>query len=157
MTETTYPQLRITPSRYLNPETTELLLNKIYENAGIRRLILNGPNLPVTVPYGPARGTPNENSYRRNITVCGEEFELHVHVGDILIELEDAASIGGIKKTCDQVFADKFPYRLVEGRFMRSNFTLTDYAKFGKVDDERILGMSDPKSKQRPVILQGTK
>ena len=157
MTETNYPQLRITPARYLNPETTELLLNKIYELGGVRRLILNGPNLPVTVPYGPARGTPNENSYRRTIIVCGEEYDLHVHVGDILIELEDGAGIAGIKKACDEVFADKFPYRLVEGKFMRSNFTLTDYAKFGKVDDERILGMSDPKSKQRPVILQGTK
>ena len=40
---------------------------------------------------------------------------------------------------------------------MRSNFTLSDYAKYGVVEDDRILGMSDPKSKQRPMIVQGTK
>ena len=157
MTETTYPQLRITPARYLNPETTEQLLNKIYEIGSVRRLILNGPNLPVTVPYGPARGMPNENSYRRTIKVCGEDYELHVHVGDILLELEEGSVVPKIKAACDEVFVDRLPYSISEGKFMRSNFTLTDYAKYGNVDDERILGMSDPKSKQRPVILQGTK
>ncbi len=157
MTEPSYPQVRITPTRFLNPETTEELLGKIYAAGGIRRLILNGPNLPMTVPYGPARGIANEHSYRRIITVCGEEYDLHVHVGTILIELEDAARIPDIKAACDAVFADKFPYGIAEGTFMRSNMTTTDYAKYGIVDDGRILGMSDPKSKQRPVIFQGTK
>lgn len=157
MTEETYPQVRITPTRYLNPETTEQLLEKIYAAGGIRRLILNGPNLPATVPYGPAKGMLNENSYRRTIKVCGEDYELHVHVGDILIELDSADAVSKIKEACDEVFADKFPYGISEGKFMRSNFTLSDYAKYGIVDDDRILGMSDPKSKQRPIIIQGTK
>lgn len=157
MTEQTYPQLRITPSRYLNPETSELLLNRIYEVGTVRRLILNGPNLPATVPYGPARGIPNENEYRRTITVCGQPYELHVHVGDILIELEDVSSISRIKDVCDEVFSGKFPYGFSQGTFMRSHFTVSDYAKYGRVDDMRILGMSDPKSKQRPVIFQGSK
>lgn len=157
MTEETYPQLRITPTRFLNPETTEELLDKIFTCGGIRRMVLNGPNLPVTVPYGPARGAPNPHTYRRIIKVAGEDFDLHVHVGDILLELEDEAVVPAIKDVCDAVFADKFPYGIRQGRFMRSNFTLSDYAKYGVVDDDRILGMSDPKSKQRPIIIQGTK
>ncbi len=157
MTEETYPQLRITPTRFLNPETTELLLAKIFDIGGIRRMILNGPNLPATVPYGPARGLPNENSYRRVIKVCGEDYDLHVHVGAILLELETEEVIPAIKEACDSVFADKFPYGISQGKFMRSNFTTTDYAKYGSVEDARILGMSDPKSKQRPIILQGNR
>lgn len=157
MTETNYPQLRITPTRFLNPETTEDLLDKIFAVGSIRRMVLNGPNLPATVPYGPARGAPNPHSYRRTIKVCGEDFELRVHVGDILLELEDESVIPAIKEACDAVFADKFPYGFGKGRFMRSNFTLSDYAKYGVVEDDRILGMSDPKSKQRPTIIQGTK
>lgn len=157
MTENTYPQLRITPIRFLNPETTELLLEKIYEVGSIHRLIINGPNLPPVVPYGPARGAINDNSYRRIIKVCGEEYDLHVHVGTVIVELEDEAKIPEIKAACDAVFADKFPYGITQGIYMRSNMTTTDYAKYGIVDDERILGMSDPKSKQRPVILQGIK
>jgi methyl-coenzyme M reductase subunit D len=157
MTESTYPQLRIVPTRFLNPETTEILLEKICTLDGIRRLVLNGPNLPATVPYGPARGTVNDNSLRRVIKVCGEDYLLHVQVGAILLELEDASVIPLVKAACDEVFADKFPYGITEGTYMRSNMTTTDYAKYGIVDDKRILGMSDPKSKQRPIILQGTK
>ncbi|MDD4132675.1 MAG: methyl-coenzyme M reductase operon protein D [Methanocorpusculum sp.] len=157
MTETKYPQLRIVPTRFLNPETTETLLGKLYTIDGIRRLVLNGPNLPATVPYGPARGEINDNTNRRIIKVCGEDYLLHVQVGAILIEMETASVIPHVKAACDEVFADKFPYGITEGIYMRSNMTTTDYAKYGIVDDERILGMSDPKSKQRPVILQGTK
>jgi len=157
MTETKYPQLRIVPTRFLNPETTETLLGKLYTIDGIRRLVLNGPNLPATVPYGPARGEINDNTNRRIIKVCGEDYLLHVQVGAILIEMEDASVTPHVKAACDEVFADKFPYGITEGIYMRSSMTTTDYAKYGIVDDERILGMSDPKSKQRPVILQGTK
>ncbi|HJJ51215.1 MAG TPA: methyl-coenzyme M reductase operon protein D [Methanocorpusculum sp.] len=157
MTEPKHPQLRIVPTRFLNPETTEVLLEKIYTIDGLLRLVLNGPNLPATVPYGPARGAINDNSHRRIIKVCGEDYLLHVQVGSILLELEDASVIPFVKAACDEVFADKFPYGITQGVYMRSNMTTTDYAKYGIVDDKRILGMSDPKSKQRPIILQGTK
>ncbi len=157
MTETKYPQLRIVPTRFLNPETTEILLDKIYTVDGIRRLVLNGPNLPATVPYGPARGEVNDNTHRRIIKVCGEDYLLHVQVGSILLELDDVSVLPLIKAACDEVFSDKFPYGITEGTYMRSNMTTTDYAKYGIVDDKRILGMSDPNSKQRPIILQGIK
>ncbi len=157
MTETIYPQLRIVPTRFLNPETTEILLDKIYTIDGIRRLVLNGPNLPAIVPYGPARGEINDNTHRRIIKVCGEDYLLHVQVGAILLELDDASVIPLVKAACDEVFSDKFPYGITEGTYMRSNMTTTDYAKYGIVDDKRILGMSDPKSKKLPIILQGTK
>ena len=82
---------------------------------------------------------------------------LGVQVGTILLELEDSSLIPDIKAVCDEVFADKFPYGITEGIYMRSNMTTTDYAKYGIVEDERILGMADPKSKQRPIILQGNR
>lgn len=158
MTQSVYTQLRIVPSRFLNPDTVESLLARITDMGGIRRMILNGPSLPATVPYGPARGAPNPTSFRRTIILCGEEYLLQVHVGTILLELESAELIPRVKEICDEIFSDKFPYSILEGTFMRSGtMTTTDYAKYGIVDDERILGMSDPKSKQRPVILQGTK
>ena len=72
-------------------------------------------------------------------------------------KIKEKHYIPAIKEACDAVFADKFPYGFGKGRFMRSNFTLSDYAKYGVVEDDRILGMSDPKSKQRPTIIQGTK
>ena len=143
--------------RFLNPETVEILLDRLFKTGGIRRLVLNGPSIPATVPYGPARGAANPTTYRRAIQVCGEEYMLGVQVGTILLELEDSSMIPDIKAVCDEVFADKFSYRITDGIYMRSNMTTTDYAKYGIVDDVRILGMTDPKSKQRPIILQGNR
>ena len=109
MKDLAYPQLRVVPMRFLNPETVEILLNNLFNVGNIRRLILNGPSIPETIPYGPARGTKNSNKYRRTIQVCGEEYLLTVQVGTILIELEDKSKIQEIKKVCDDVFANKFP------------------------------------------------
>ncbi|WP_281175210.1 methyl-coenzyme M reductase operon protein D [Methanogenium cariaci] len=40
----------------LKPDSAEALLNEVVKIPGIRRMMINGPNLPRTVPYGPARG-----------------------------------------------------------------------------------------------------
>ncbi|MCP1663020.1 MAG: methyl-coenzyme M reductase operon protein D [Methanocalculus sp. MSAO_Arc1] len=156
MADTSYPQVRIVPARFLNPDTVEDLANRILALGGIRRIVFNGPRLPEIVPYGPARGTPNVIAFRREIEVMGETIKLQVHVGTILLELEDASTIPEIRSACEAAFRE-LPHTLQEGKFMRSSMTMTDYAKYGVVEDERILGMVDPKSKTRPIILQGNK
>jgi len=40
---------------------------------------------------------------------------------------------------------------------MKSQMTVSDYAKYGVMEDEMMLGMSDPKGTRCPIILQGTK
>ena len=83
MTEATFPQCRIVTERLLNPETTELILNKIVEIPGIRRMVLNGPRLPVTITYGPAKGLANPHIMRKAIHVGDQEVDLQVHVGTV--------------------------------------------------------------------------
>jgi methyl-coenzyme M reductase operon protein D len=156
MAETSYPQIRIVPTRFLNPDTTEALLTEILSTTGIRRIVLNGPRVPEIVPYGPARGTPNVVTHRREIEVLGDTIKLQVQVGTILIELEDASPIPEIRKACETVLTN-FPFSIQEGRFMRSSMTMTDYAKYGIVEDERILVWLTQRAKSRPIILQGNK
>ncbi|MFA5331212.1 MAG: methyl-coenzyme M reductase operon protein D [Methanoregula sp.] len=156
MTEATFPQCRIITERLLNPETVERLLNNLLKAGGIRRMVLNGPRLPATVPYGPARGTPNPHSMRRDIRVGTEELELQVHVGTILLELESRDAIPALKKACEEVITE-FTVRLQEGKYMKTSPSLVDYAKYGPNADKDILGLSDPKSRSGPVIIQGIK
>lgn len=156
MTEAIYPQCKIVPARFLKPETVERFLNEICKVSGIRRMVLNGPRLPVTVPDGPGRGLPNPHEARRVIRVADTEFELQVQVGVIILELENKSSIPALREACDRVFTD-FPYQILEGRFMKSEMTLVDYAKYGPTMDERIIGITDPRSKGCPIILQGIK
>jgi methyl-coenzyme M reductase subunit D len=156
MTEATFPQCRIDSERFLNPETTERLLNRILSVPGVRRMVLNGPRLPATVPYGPAKGSNNPHLMKRTIHVGDQELELQVHVGNILLELENSDVIPALKAAIEPVFTD-FTCRIKEGKFMKTEPSLVDYCKYGPDADKDLLGLADPKSKSRPIILQGTK
>jgi methyl-coenzyme M reductase subunit D len=151
-----YPQIRIVPARLLNPSTVERLLNGICEVGKVRRMVLNGPVLPAEVPYGPARGMPNPHSGRKTINVKGADVPLQVQVGVIICELLDESAIPEIREVCDHVFTE-FSYLLQQGRFMKSVPTTTDYAKYGPEMEESVLGMTDPKQKGCPIIIQGAK
>jgi methyl-coenzyme M reductase subunit D len=156
MTEATFPQCRIATERLLNPETTERLLNKLVEIPGIRRMVLNGPRLPVTVTYGPAKGMANPHQMRKTIHVGDQEVALQVHVGTILLELETRDVIPALQAACESVFTT-FTFRIQEGKYMKTEPSLVDYCKYGPNADKDILGMADPSSKSKPVIIQGTK
>jgi methyl-coenzyme M reductase subunit D len=156
MTEATYPQCRISTERLLNPETTERLLNKLCDVPGIRRMVLNGPRLPAIVTYGPAKGMPNPHSMRQTIHVGDQKLDLQVHVGTVLLELENREMIPALQAACESVFTN-FTFRIQEGRYMKTEPSLVDYCKYGPNADKEILGMADPSSKSKPVIIQGTK
>ena len=156
MTEATFPQCRIDSERFLNPETTERLLNQIVSVPGVRRMVLNGPRLPVTVPFGPARGMDNPHPMRKTIHVGDQEIELQVHVGTILLELESRDVIPALKSACEEVITD-FTFRIQEGKFMKTEPSLVDYCKYGPNADKMVIGMADPNSRSGPVIIQGIK
>ena len=69
-------------------------------------MVLNGPRLPATVTYGPAKGMDNPHPMRKTIHVGDQEMELQVHVGTILLEIENREVIPALKAACKQVFTD---------------------------------------------------
>jgi methyl-coenzyme M reductase subunit D len=156
MTEATFPQCRIIPERFPNPETTERLLNRVVSVPGILRMVLNGPRLPATVTYGPAKGLANPHTMRKTIHVGDQELELQVHVGTVVLEIENREVIPALQAAIEPVFTD-FTFRIQEGRFMKTEPSLTDYCKYGPNADKTMIGLADPNSKSRPVIIQGIK
>ena len=154
MTEATFPQCRIITERLLNPETTERLLNKVVSVAGVRRMVLNGPRLPATIPYGPAKGLANPHPMRKTIKVGDMELPLQVHVGTVLLEVENRDIIPALKAAVEPVFTD-FTFRIQEGKYMKTEPSLVDYCKYGPNADKEMLGLADPSSKSKPIILQG--
>lgn len=158
MTEAIYPQVRIVSARFLRPDTVEELLNRLVQIGGILRMSLTGQNLPVTVPYGPARGKPNPHPDRKVIHVGDKDVQLQVQVGNVILELEDESYIPAVEEAVEEVFADKdFSCTVQRGRFMKTQPTVSDYAKYGPDADREILGLVDPRKKDGPVIIQGTK
>jgi methyl-coenzyme M reductase subunit D len=145
-------QVEIIPQRYLMPDTTQKLLNAIYENGGLTRIMVQGPNLPRNVPYGPGRGAPIDENRDLLIEVAGQAFELKVKVGRVRLELEDEKYFNGLKEACERALP--FSFQIKRGKFFHDRLTVSDYAKYGKdVEDKRILGLIDPKAKKDRLAI----
>jgi methyl-coenzyme M reductase subunit D len=103
------------------------------------------------VPYGPGRGSPIDENRDLLIEVGGQAFELSVKVGRIRLELESEKYYEGLKAACERALPISFQIR--RGKFFHTRQTITDYAKYGKVEDTRILGLIDPKAKQDRLAI----
>jgi len=144
-------QVEIIPRRYLMPDTTQKLLNAIYDNGGLTRIMVQGPNLPRSVPYGPGKGSTIEENRDLLIEVAGQAFELRVKVGRVRLELENEKYFNGLKEACERALP--FSVQIKRGKFFRTQQTIMDYAKFGEVEDSRILGLIDPKAKRDRLAI----
>lgn len=137
-------QYEIFPQRMLTPATAQELLSKLEEIEGITRVLIQGPRLPLTVPYGPGKGVPVEQPGRKIVQMSGQVMELEVKVGRIRLEAENDV-MEEIRTICTEILP--FPFELKEGLFLRRKATVTDYAKYGPdetVEDKDIYGMTDP-------------
>jgi methyl-coenzyme M reductase subunit D len=139
--------IEIFPHRLLNAETTEKLLNDLEEVDGIKRIVVQGQRLP------PAE---NGNPDRRVITIKGEEVDLQVKVGRILLEIEEE-SIDQVNEICD----DRLPfgYNIHVGTFIRKQKTVTDDMKYGEEVDEipdEMFGLTDQNAQlsERATIIK---
>ncbi len=144
-------QVEIVPSRFLMPETAQRLLNEIYKNGGIVRIMIHGPNMPRTVPYGPGKGLPIEENKDRLLEIGDQAIELTVTVGRVRLELESQEYVVGVKAACERALPFSFQFR--QGKFFHDRMTTSDYAKYGKVEDVRILGLIDPKAKKDKLAI----
>lgn len=137
-------QYEIFPQRMLNPASAQELLNRLEQIKGVTRVLVQGPKLPLTVPYGPGKGAPVDHTAREIIRVGDQVMELQVKVGRIRLEAENDV-MDEIRAICEELFP--FPFELKEGLFLRRKATVTDYAKYGPdelVEDKEIYGMTDP-------------
>ncbi len=139
-------QLEILPSRFLSAETTQRLLNELYKSGGIVRMMIQGPNLPRSITYGPGKGLPIEEHRNLLVEVGGEAFELRVRVGRVRVELEGEEFIPGVQAACERALP--FGFQIRRGKFFREISTISDYAKYGKDVDKRLLGLIDPRAKK---------
>jgi len=145
-------QVEIFPVRYLTPKTAQRLLNEIYKNGGIVRIMIHGPNMPRAVPYGPGKGTPIEENKDQLVQIGDQALELRVKVGRIRLELESEKYIEGLKAACERALP--FSFQIKQGKFFHDRLTVSDYAKYGsKVEDKRILGLIDPKAKKDRLAI----
>jgi methyl-coenzyme M reductase subunit D len=144
-------QLKVFPSRLLQPETAEKLLNEIDQVKGVIRMLVGGKNLPRKVTCGPGTGSDVNHPNREVIHVGDVAFELHVMVGEVIVEVEDECAKEELRKACERALPFSFEFK--QGFFIKTQATLVDYGKYGfksktdesiNLEDERMLGLIDP-------------
>ena len=143
--------IEIFPHRLLNVDTAERLLNDLDGIEGIKRMLIHGPRLP------PVReGHPD----RRTIIINGEEINVQVKPGRILLEIESEEVIEDIREVCEEHLP--FGYNIHIGHFIRKQKTVTDQIKYGdelnEIPDEMV-GLTDQNAKlsERAKILKRKK
>ena len=127
--------IEIFPHRLLNAETTEKLLNDLEDVEGVHRMVIQGMRLP---PEN--EGHPD----RRTLIVKGEEVQLQVKPGRILLEIESDETIDEIKIACEEHLP--FGYNIHVGKFIRKKKTVSDTLKYGEKLDEipdEMIGLTD--------------
>ncbi|MBE3067358.1 MAG: methyl-coenzyme M reductase operon protein D [Chloroflexi bacterium] len=144
-------QIKIFPNRLLQPQTAEKLLNEIDQVKGVIRMIVAGKNLPRKVTCGPGTGTDVNHPNMEVIHVGNVAFELHVMVGEVIVEVENESSKEELRKACERALPFSFEFK--QGFFIKKKATLVDYGKYGfksktdesiNLEDERMLGLIDP-------------
>ena len=147
-------QIKIFPQRLLQPRTAEKLLNEIDKVKGVVRMLIGGKNLPRKVTCGPGTGADVNHPNMEIIHVGDCAFELHVMVGEIIVELDNESGKEELRNACERTLPFSFEFK--QGHFIKKKATLTDYGKYGfksktdesiNLEDERILGLIDPHAK----------
>jgi methyl-coenzyme M reductase subunit D len=123
--------IEIFPHRLLSADTTEKLLNNLEEI--------------------------EDNPDRRVITILGEEVDLQVKTGRVLMEIEDEAVIEQVKIICEDHLP--FGYNIHVGTFIRKQKTVTDDMKYGEAADEipeEMFGLTDQNAQlsERATIIK---
>ncbi|PKL66141.1 MAG: methyl-coenzyme M reductase operon protein D [Methanobacteriales archaeon HGW-Methanobacteriales-1] len=149
--------IKIFPHRFLKAETSEKLLNAIYEVDGMARVLVRGPSLPEIVGYGPARGSPVNHSERKLIKINEESMRLRLNVGEILISVF-YSKLDSFMEKLEKILETNVPckYDLFVGMFTKTTVTISDYLKYGccfeDQIDKRLIGMVDPSARASDTI-----
>ena len=125
------PEILIFPNRLLKAETTEKLLNRIYEVPHVRQVNIAGEGLPAVLSSGPNKGLSNEHPERRVITVKGKQVELRLLVGRVFVEIDDIDYVQQALEEIDKICTELLPFgfNLEVGRYSKYRPTVTDYRK----------------------------
>lgn len=149
--------IKIVPNRFLKPNTTEKLLNKIYNLEGPQRVLIHGPSLPNKVFYGPGKGHDVNHTDRKEIDVKGNSIELRVSVGEIIVTV-DISKFNEFMDELTPILEEGIPcdYSLLVGVFTRTKTTISDYLKYGNnfedVIDNRYIGLVDCRRKSSETV-----
>jgi methyl-coenzyme M reductase subunit D len=139
--------IEIFPHRLLSADTTESLLNALDEIDGVKKIVLQGQRLP----------SDAANPDYKKITIKGEEVDLQVKAGRVLMEIDNEETIEAIRQKCEDNLS--FGFNVHVGTFIRKQKTVSDKIKYGEALDDmpdELVGLTDQNAQlsERATILR---
>ena len=139
--------IEIFPHRLLSADTTESLLNALDEIDGVKKIVLQGQRLP----------SDATNPDHKKITIKGEEVDLQVKAGRVLMEIDNEETIEAIRQKCEDNLT--FGFNVHVGTFIRKQKTVSDKIKYGDALDDipdEMVGLTDQNAQlsERATILR---
>ena len=101
--------------------------------------------------YGPGKGHDVNHTDRKEISVKGNNVELRVMVGEIVVTV-DISKFNQFIEDLKNILDEYLPcdYYLLVGIFTRTKSTISDYLKYGNnfetVIDDRYIGLVDSRA-----------
>lgn len=125
-------EIEIFPERLLNAGTAERLLNELARLKSVKGILVQGPRLPTITPSSrlPAEIRAITSHEDRKITIKGEEVQLRVKVGRVIVQLNEAdvaEALREIREICEKALSCKFSVRT--GRFTKPKPTISNFIR----------------------------
>jgi methyl-coenzyme M reductase subunit D len=152
MESTIYPQCRIVPIQMLKAKNAEKFLDGLSYIAGIRRVLVHGPGYQKNGIENPCIPCTRSLPSSTLVTISNQPMQMHVLLGDVIVETADEQVIEKVAKYCDEFF-DDIAYQILVGTFMKTQASQSDYIRPGVVMDTDLIGLSDTKQSIFPYIL----
>jgi methyl-coenzyme M reductase subunit D len=139
--------IEIFPHRLLSADTTESLLNALDEIEGVKKIVLQGQRLP----------SEATNPDRKKINIKGEEIDLQIKTGRVLMEIDNEETIEEVRLKCEDNL--HFGFNIHVGTFIRKHKTVSDQLKYGEAlcdIPEDMVGLTDQNAllTERAAILK---
>jgi methyl-coenzyme M reductase subunit D len=153
METTSYPQCRIVPIRMLEAENAEKFLDGLSYIPGIRRLLVHGPGYLNSTPEIPETYYEAHIPSSTDVKISEQNVKMHVLMGDVIIETLDERVIQKIADYCEEFF-DDFSFQILEGKFIKTEPSLSDYFSKDPKLDPYFVGLSDYKPQIEPMLIK---
>lgn len=156
MSSEEYPQVRIVPIRMLQPDNAEKFLDGLSSIAGIRRVLVHGPGHLKESSKNPQECCTIEAPAATNVRISNQNMDMHVLMGDVIVEALDERALNTIAQYCEDFFGD-FAFQILVGKFIKTAPSLSDYITKNPNTDPYnpyYIGMYDNRPLIQPTLIR---
>ena len=152
MESISYPQCRIVPIRMLEADNAEKFLDGLSYIPGIRRLLVHGPGYVNDTPEKPVTYYEAHIPSSTEVKISEQNVDMHVLMGDVIVEALDEKALQKVAEFCEEFF-DGLSFQILEGKFIKTEPSTSDYFSENPKLDPYFVGLSDYKPQIEPILI----